>query len=170
MSFFGLGRVVTVDLTHALGEAQRVASVKSDRGNLETLPVFTDKETIAGHVHLSPAPGKQIDHLGVKIEVLGQTELYFDRGDAHDFVSLVRELVNPGEFAGPLSVPFEFKEVSLPHESYRGINVRVRYLLRVTVTRGYGGTATRDFPFVVRLLDPPPEINTGIKMEVARNS
>ena len=104
---------MTVDLTHAAGEAQRVASVKSDRGNLETLPVFTDKETIAGHVHLSPAPGKQIDHLGVKIEVLGQTELYFDRGDAHDFVSLVRELVNPGEFNGPLSVPFEFKNVAL---------------------------------------------------------
>jgi vacuolar protein sorting-associated protein 26 len=166
MSFFGLGRAVTVDLTHAAGEAQRTAAVKSDRGNVEQLPVFTDKQTIAGHVHLSPAPGKKIDHLGVKIEVLGQTELYFDRGDAHDFVSLVRELVNPGEFAGPLSVPFEFKDVSLPHESYRGINVRVRYLLRVTVTRGYGGTASRDFPFVVRLLDPPPEINTGIKMEV----
>jgi vacuolar protein sorting-associated protein 26 len=166
MSFFGLGRAVTVDLTHAAGEAQRVASVKSDRGNLETLPVFTDKETLAGHVHLSPAPGKQIDHLGVKIEVLGQTELYFDRGDAHDFVSLVRELVNPGEFNGPLSVPFEFKNVALPHESYRGINVRVRYVLRVTVTRGYGGTVVSDFPFLVRLVDEPPSINTGIKMEV----
>ena len=166
MSFFGLGRAVTVDLTHAAGEAQRVASVKSDRGNLEQLPVFTNGETIAGHVHLSPAPGKKIDHLGVKIEVLGQTELYFDRADAHDFVSLVRELVHPGEFEGPLSVPFEFKDVSLPHESYRGINVRVRYSLRVTVTRGYGGTVACDFPFLVRLLDPPPEVNTGIKMEV----
>ena len=166
MSFFGLGRAVTVDLTHAAGEAQRMASVKSDRGNLEQLPVFTNEDTIAGHVHLSPAPGKKIDHLGVKIEVLGQTELYFDRGDAHDFVSLVRELVHPGEFAGPLSVPFEFKDVSLPHESYRGINARVRYLLRVTVARGYGGTVACDFPFLVRVLDAPPEINTGIKMEV----
>ena len=75
---------MTVDLTHTAGEAQRTAAVKSDRGNVEQLPVFTDKQTIAGHVHLSPAPGKKIDHLGVKIEVLGQTELYFDRGDAHD--------------------------------------------------------------------------------------
>ena len=52
MSFFGLGRAVTVDLTHAAGEAQRTAAVKSDRGNVEQLPVFTDKQTIAGHVHL----------------------------------------------------------------------------------------------------------------------
>ena len=29
---------------------------------------------------------------GVKIEVLGQIELYFDRGNAYDFVSLVREV------------------------------------------------------------------------------
>ena len=157
---------MTVDLTHASGEAQRTAAVKSDRGTLETLPVFTDGETIAGHVHLSPAPGKRVDHLGVKIEILGQTELYFDRGDAHDFVSLVRELVMPGEIQGPLSVPFEFADVELPHESYRGINVRVRYFVRVTIARNYGGSVAREFPFLVRLAPPPPEINTGIKMEV----
>ena len=137
MSFFGLGRAVTIDLTHANGDTQRTASVKSDRGASEVLPVFTTNETIGGTVHLSPAPGKKIDHLGVKIEVLGQTELYFDRQDGHDFVSLVAELLNPGELQGPLSVPFEFKNVVLPHESYRGINVRVRYFIRVTITR-YG--------------------------------
>jgi|Transcript_12631 vacuolar protein sorting-associated protein 26 len=166
MSFFGLGRAVTIDLTHANGDTQRTASVKSDRGASEVLPVFTTNETIGGTVHLSPAPGKKIDHLGVKIEVLGQTELYFDRQDGHDFVSLVAELLNPGELQGPLSVPFEFKNVVLPHESYRGINVRVRYFIRVTITRSYGGTVTQDFPFVCRLLSVPPEINTGIKMEV----
>jgi len=137
MSFFGLGRAVTIDLTHANGDTQRTASVKSDRGASEVLPVFTTNETIGGTVHLSPAPGKKIDHLGVKIEVLSQTELYFDRQDGHDFVSLVAELLNPGELQGPLSVPFEFKNVVLPHESYRGINVRVRYFIRVTITR-YG--------------------------------
>jgi vacuolar protein sorting-associated protein 26 len=128
--------------------------------------VFTTDETIGGQVHLSPAPGKKIDHLGVKIEILGQTELYFDRQDGHDFVSLVAELLNPGEIQGPLTVPFEFKNVVLPHESYRGINVRVRYLIRVTISRSFGSTVVQDFPFVVRLLSNPPEINTGIKMEV----
>ena len=137
MSFFGLGRAVTVDLTHAAGEAQRTAAVKSDRGNVEQLPVFTDKQTIAGHVHLSPAPGREDRPSRGEDRGFRPDRAVF-RGDADDFVSLVRELVNPGEFAGPLSVPFEFKNVSLPHESYRGINVRVRYLLDCFT----GGAAT----------------------------
>lgn len=32
-----------------------------------------------------------------------------------------------------------------------------RYLLRVTVSRGYGASITKDFPFWVRNYSPPPE-------------
>ena len=113
MSFFGLGKAVTMDLTYAAGPTQRTAVVKSDQGSLDTLPLFTDGDTVAGTVHISPSPGKRVDHLGVKIEVLGQIELYFDRGNAHDFVSLVREVMTPGELVAPMSVPFEFKDVHL---------------------------------------------------------
>ena len=62
-------------------------------------------------------------------------------------------------------MPFEFKNVSLPHESYRGINVACGRP-RVTAIPPGREAVLHDFPFVARLLDPPPEINTGIKMEV----
>ena len=39
--------------------------------------------------------------MGVKIELLGQIELYFDRGNTYDFVSLVRELDAPGDLYEP---------------------------------------------------------------------
>ena len=42
MSFFGLGKAVTMDLTYAAGPTQRTAVVKSDQGSLDTLPLFTD--------------------------------------------------------------------------------------------------------------------------------
>jgi vacuolar protein sorting-associated protein 26 len=71
--------------------------------------------------------GKKVDHLGVKIEVLGQIELYFDRGNAYDFVSLVREVAPPGELQGPLSIPFEFTRVEMPYESYHGGAVHVGF-------------------------------------------
>ena len=167
MSFFGLGKAVTMDLTYAAGPTQRTAVVKSDQGSLDTLPLFTDGDTVAGTVHISPAPGKRVDHLGVKIEVLGQIELYFDRGNAYDFVSLVREVMTPGELVSPTSVPFEFKDVQLPHETYQGINVRLRYAVRVTMQRSYGNTVAQEFRFLVRNAGIPPSLDgPGIKMEV----
>lgn len=39
-------------------------------------------------VHLSPAQGKKIDHQGIKVELLGTIELFFDRGNTYDFVSM----------------------------------------------------------------------------------
>ena len=167
MSFFGLGKAVTMDLTYAAGGTQRTAVVKSDQGSLDTLPLFTDGDTVAGTVHISPSPGKRVDHLGVKIEVLGQIELYFDRGNAFDFVSLVREVMTPGELSAPASIPFEFKDVQLPYETYQGINVRLRYAVRVTMQRAYGNTVSQEFRFLVRNTETPPRLdNPGIKMEV----
>jgi vacuolar protein sorting-associated protein 26 len=32
--------------------------------------------------------GKKIDHNGIKVELLGQIEMYFDRGNFYDFTSL----------------------------------------------------------------------------------
>ena len=108
-----------------------------------------------------------MDHLGVKIEVLGQIELYFDRGNAFDFVSLVREVMTPGELTAPASIPFEFKDVQLPYETYQGINVRLRYAVRVTMQRAYGNTVSQEFRFLVRNTETPPRLdNPGIKMEV----
>mmetsp|Transcript_32771 Transcript_32771/g.52530 ORF Transcript_32771/g.52530 Transcript_32771/m.52530 type:complete len:298 (-) Transcript_32771:10-903(-) len=166
MSFFGLGKAVTMDLTYVGGEHQRTATVKSEQGAMDTLALFTNGDTISGHVHLTPSSGKKVEHLGVKIEVLGQIELYFDRGNAYDFVSLVREVAPPGELSSAVSIPFEFSRVEMPHESYHGINVRLRYLLRVTMQRSYGNTVVQEFKYWVRTTGIPPEVNHSIKMEV----
>jgi hypothetical protein len=112
---------VTVDLTYAGGEGQRTATVKSEQGSLDTLALFTSGDTLAGSVHLTPAPGKKTEHLGVKIEVLGQIEMYFDRGNAYDFVSLVREVLAPGKHTTRLSStpavlsPSKAKSFVCPH-------------------------------------------------------
>lgn len=78
----------------------------------------------------------------------------------------VRELDPPGDMTGSKVYPFEFSRVDLLYESYNGINVRLRYLLRVTVTRMYASTCTRDFPLWVRNTHTVPTINNSIKMEV----
>ena len=54
-------------------------------------------------------------------------ELYYDRGNHHEFTSLVRELARPGELSTNVSYDFEFNQVEKPYESYTGTNVKLRW-------------------------------------------
>ncbi|KAI7740704.1 hypothetical protein M8C21_023515 [Ambrosia artemisiifolia] len=130
------------------------------------VPLFQSQETIAGKISVEPVQGKKVEHNGIKIELLGQIEIYFDRGNFYDFTSLVRELDVPGDIYERKTYPFEFSTVEMPYETYNGVNVRLRYVLKVTISRGYAGSITQYQDFVVRNYSPPPSINNSIKMEV----
>jgi vacuolar protein sorting-associated protein 26 len=54
------------------------------------------------------------------------SELYFDRGNHHEFISLVKELAPPGELSSNATYDFNFAAAEKPHESYQGVNVHLR--------------------------------------------
>lgn len=54
------------------------------------------------------------------------SELYYDRGNHHEFISLVKELSHPGELSQNTTINFEFVNVEKPFETYSGNNVRLR--------------------------------------------
>lgn len=96
---------------------------------------------------------------------LAHTELYFDRGNHYEFLSLVQELAMPGELRESESFPFEFKNVEKLYESYNGINVKLRYFLRVTVSRRMSDVI-KERELWVHSFRLPPDSNNAIKMEV----
>ena len=53
-------------------------------------------------------------------------ELFSDRGNQHDFTSLIRQLSPPGELTGDKTFDFQFVTVEKPYESYTGTNVQLR--------------------------------------------
>lgn len=53
-------------------------------------------------------------------------ELFSDRGNQHDFTSLIRQLSPPGELLGDKTFDFQFVTVEKPYESYTGTNVQLR--------------------------------------------
>ena len=80
----------------------------------------------------------------------------------------MRELSPPGDLAAAAlkPLPFEFRRVEMQYDSYRGLAVRCRYLLRVRVTgKGMVADTKRDAPFWVRNYDAPgaeaPPIKVG---------
>jgi len=91
--------------------------------------------------------------------------MYFDRGNQYEFLSLGQELAAPGELQHPQNFDFNFKNVEKQYEAYNGINVKLRYFLRVTVSRRMQDVV-REKDIWVYSYKIPPEINAAIKMDV----
>ncbi|TYI68947.1 hypothetical protein E1A91_D08G120800v1 [Gossypium mustelinum] len=155
-----------ISITFSDGKSRKQVPMKKENGKTIMVSLFQSKESIAGKVSIEPLQGKKIEHLGLKVELLGQIEMYFDRGNFYDFTSLVRELDVPGDIYERKTYPFEFSTVEMPYETYNGANLRLRYVLKVTVSRNYGGSIVEYQDFMVRNYSPPPSINNSIKMEV----
>nr|XP_045002388.1 vacuolar protein sorting-associated protein 26B isoform X2 [Jaculus jaculus] len=131
MSFFGFGQSVEVEILLNDAESRKRAEHKTEDGKKEKYFLFYDGETVSGKVSLSlKNPNKRLEHQGIKIEFIGQIELYYDRGNHHEFVSLVKDLARPGEITQSQAFDFEFTHVEKPYESYTGQNVKLRYHLK----------------------------------------
>lgn len=91
--------------------------------------------------------------------------MFFDRGNHYEFLSLGQELAAPGDLQHPQTFEFNFKNVEKQYESYNGINVKLRYFVRVTVSRRMADVI-REKDIWVYSYRIPPETNSSIKMDV----
>ncbi|CAH1450937.1 unnamed protein product [Lactuca virosa] len=69
-------------------KTRKLVPLKKDNGQISMVPLFQSQESIAGVISVDPMQGKKVEHNDIKIELLGQIEIYFDRGNFYDFTSL----------------------------------------------------------------------------------
>ncbi|KAJ1799583.1 Vacuolar protein sorting-associated protein 26 [Coemansia sp. RSA 2399] len=164
-SIFGFGPVadVTVSL-NGENERQQV-EYRVGKDKREKAPLYFDGESVTGKVVVRVHEGKLLEHYGIKVQFIGSIEMFYDRGNHYEFVSLVQELAAPGELTNTAMYNFEFKNVEKQYESYQGINVKLRYFVQATVSKRVGAiTQSKDmWVYSYRM---PPEINSSIRMEV----
>lgn len=146
MQFFTANPTISFNFTD---QAQRKRKLIKVPGSdpVEQL-IYIGTEPIRGSVEISAPSGKKIEHQGLKIERIGQIELINDRlSTPTRFTTLVKLLDHGGILTGSKSFPFEFHGEQ-PFETYSGMNVRLRYFLKVTVSRKYNNY-TREMDFAV---------------------
>lgn len=166
MSFFGFGQTADIEIVFDDADKRKVAEVKTDEGKKEKLLLYYDGETVSGRVNVTlRKPGSKLEHQGIKVELIGQIELFYDRGNHHEFISLVKELARPGDLLQHTSYPFEFANVEKPYEVYTGANVRLRYFLRATIVRRLTDVV-KEVDIAVHTLCSYPDVLNSIKMEV----
>ncbi|XP_076981193.1 vacuolar protein sorting-associated protein 26A isoform X2 [Tamandua tetradactyla] len=167
-SFLGgfFGPICEIDVVLNDGETRKMAEMKTEDGKVEKHYLFYDGESVSGKVNLAfKQPGKRLEHQGIRIEFVGQIELFNDKSNTHEFVNLVKELALPGELTQSRSYDFEFMQVEKPYESYIGANVRLRYFLKVTIVRRLTDLV-KEYDLIVHQLATYPDVNNSIKMEV----
>jgi len=160
------------------GQAARVCIRFADAATRQTLCVhgldgrdeeqylFSTNDNICGTIDLEVSGSRKLEHVGIKVELIGQIEMLQDRSNTYEFTSLVRELEPPGEVQGSKAYPFEFTGVEKQYESYDGINVRLRYFVRVTIMRQYSSRIVHEETIRVHVATDEPEATNSIKMEV----
>merc|ERR1712196_124000 len=77
--------------------------------------------------------------------------MLYDKANSYDFFAIVKDLEPPGIIFESKQWKFRFGSVDKQFETYSGINVRLRYFVRLVVNKPYGSN---------------PCINNTIKMEV----
>jgi len=168
MSFFGLqfGQNADIDIILENQDERKMGEIKDENGRKERMYLFYDGESVSGKVNVAlHRKTNRFEHQGIRIEFIGQIELYYDRGNHHEFLSLAKELARPGELTQNTSFDFEFNQVEKPYECYTGANVRLRYFIRVTIVRRLSDM-TKEMDLLVHTLATYPEMNNPIKMEV----
>jgi vacuolar protein sorting-associated protein 26 len=184
MSYF-FTTPVDIDIVLEDGDERAMVDVKQDKNRREKVPLYMDGESVKGAVTVRPKDGKRLEHTGIKVQFIGTIgshpfgkavehtemradvvpEMFFDRGNHYEFLSLGQELAAPGELQHPQTFEFNFKNVEKQYEAYNGINVRLRYFIRVTVSRRMADVVREKDIWVYnyRIL---PETNASIKMDV----
>jgi len=147
------------------GQASRkTVDIPTDRG-MDHLLVYTDGEEVRGKVVVQAK--KKLEHLGMKVELIGEIELVYDRGNHYDFLRLEKVFSGPGVLsAGDTTFDFEFKDFTLRDESYNGLNVRLRYFLRFSMVRSLAADVMQEQDLWVINYGEPSGPNYSVRMEV----
>ncbi|CAO3699421.1 unnamed protein product [Rhizopus stolonifer] len=164
-SLFGLSSPLDIEVQFEQEDVRKTLDVKVEKDRKENFPVYLDGETVSGKVNIRLRDGKKQEHNGIKVEFVGSIELFYDKGKSHEFLTLSQELAAPGELRQNSTYDFEFKNVEKQYECYIGINVKLRYFVRVTVARRLADTI-RERDIWVNSYRMPTEVNNSIKMEV----
>eukprot|EP00920_Eleutheroschizon_duboscqi_P005893 GHVT01013839.1.p1 GENE.GHVT01013839.1~~GHVT01013839.1.p1 ORF type:complete len:316 (-),score=36.50 GHVT01013839.1:487-1434(-) len=94
------------------------------------------------------------------------SDVLHDRSSSCDFFTIAKDLEPPGVLMDTTKYKFLFNSVDMAYDTYQGVNVRLRYFVRLCIARSYATSISKEVDVIVQNLGIPPEVNNTIKMEV----
>lgn len=135
-----------------------------DRVLRTDLPCYEDGDTIKGTYKITPPPGKNVSHKGIKLELVGEV-----RKNTNEVVSRIfarsQEICPPGDLRAPIKADFAFDNVKFPTGSYIGTHAIVVYSVQIVVVHLMKNYKVEE-QFVLLSFDERPESNESLHNEV----
>lgn len=128
--------------------------------------VFADEEEVTGTAVVTLKPGRKLDHLGIRVELVGEIQLLKDATAPYSFFTMSKDLESPGTLYESQMYKWRFHGADTSHETYWGANVRLRYFVRLSVVRQYAASLTKEVDFAVQNPVKSVASSGSIKMEV----
>jgi vacuolar protein sorting-associated protein 26 len=143
--------------------------MKNPKDDWIDYPAYSDTDIIKGKIIIELNKNKNFEHNGIKVELIGMIENYRDKKQNSKFISLTKDLEPSGFLNNEITqLDFEFSGVEKQFETYRGLNIGVKYSLITTLSSKYKNIVN-EAEFVILKYKSLGEIekeNSPIKMEI----
>ena len=73
-------------------DTRKHVEVKNKNGRKEKLPLYEDGESVKGQVTIRVKDGRRVEHLGIKIQLIGTIDTNNEGLNFDNFLYLVKEL------------------------------------------------------------------------------
>lgn len=129
------------------------------------IPIYKGEDKISGKIDVRSR--KKFDHNGIKVELIGLIEIGSDSSQSSAFMTNGLDLEPPGTKGDDQTYPFSFPIFQKPYESYYGTNVRLRYLIRVSILQSkYKSPIIKEQDIAVLINTQSDETHLPINLEV----
>ena len=71
-SMFGFGPSATIDVQFDGSDKRLKKQLKREGGEVDSFEIYQGHEAVSGVCRVIVAPGKKVEHIGIKIEMIGQ--------------------------------------------------------------------------------------------------
>lgn len=173
MNMFGFGKSGDALVEIFLDDNGRKAAQVKDRMSKDPetsqkLNVFQADDKVTGRIEIKLDKKRRLDHNGIKIELLGLIETNNDKILGSTFMSNATDLESPGSLSNDQLYPFTFAVFQKPYDSYYGQSVKLRYVVRATISRGKmsGSIVKEQDLYVIAKAETGDFESVPIKMEV----
>jgi vacuolar protein sorting-associated protein 26 len=148
---------------------RRCVYLRDENHNRIKFPSFYDRENIEGKIILS-INNNSFSHNGIKVQIVGLIENKLDK-KIYEFISLSKDICPASKLNNQINTfEYTFNNVEKIYESYRGINLNIKYLIRVIIEAKIRSLIwEREFGVVnpvkkeaLEILNDPIEMSVGI--------
>eukprot|EP00754_Rhynchopus_humris_P032547 Rhum_TRINITY_DN15413_c13_g1::Rhum_TRINITY_DN15413_c13_g1_i1::g.159592::m.159592/K18466/VPS26; vacuolar protein sorting-associated protein 26 len=131
-------------------EAKDMVQVDDRReATREKMHLYTGDEVVEGVLNVTPR-GK-VAHQGILIEFIGIITIDSDKEEVTEFMRQEKKFqADGGALSGPTPLAFKFDTEKM-YDSYRGINAKVQYLLKLTIKKSAFNVAFKEEIWVSRV-------------------